>query len=108
MVIATGGGSVIDEENLKTLKINGWIVWLSGQKDVLRNRMEKEMESGRYRPSLTQEDPLEEIGRVMEARKPFYARAGDLNIDGTHHTEEEVARLIINRMPKKQKIRRRS
>nr|NIR15922.1 shikimate kinase [Desulfobacterales bacterium] len=53
LVIATGGGIVMDEENVKNLKQNGWIVWLKGKPDVLRERMAKEQGSGKVRPSLT-------------------------------------------------------
>ena len=60
-VIATGGGAVVDEENVKNLKRNGWIVWLDGTPEVLRKRMVQEERSGRGRPSLTGLDPLEEI-----------------------------------------------
>ncbi|MCJ7596112.1 MAG: shikimate kinase, partial [Desulfobacterales bacterium] len=66
MVIATGGGAVVDEENVKNLKRNGWIVWLDGTPEVLRKRMVQEERSGRGRPSLTGLDPLEEIRRVLE------------------------------------------
>ena len=44
----------------------------------------------------------------MEAREPFYERAGDLKLDGSRLSEEEVARLIIKELPKKSEIRERS
>ena len=61
LVIATGGGVVMDEDNMKNLKENGWIVWLDGQPEILKQRMFKEKSSGKVRPSLTGADPLDEI-----------------------------------------------
>lgn len=100
LVIATGGGIVMDEENVKNLKQNGWVVWLKGKPEVLKERMAKEQESGKIRPSLTGADPLEEIKEVLRARKPFYERAGDLVVDTSSLSIGDVAALIIKNLPK--------
>jgi len=101
LVIATGGGAVMDEENVENLKKSGWVVWLKGEKEVLRKRMHRDQRSGKSRPSLTEEDALEEIGRVLQERAPFYERAKDLTVDGSLLSKEEVADLIIKGLPKK-------
>ena len=99
-VIATGGGVVVDEENIKRLKSTGWVVWLKGKPEVLRERMAKEQGSGRVRPSLTGADPLEEIREVLSVRKPFYERAGDLVVDTSTLSIRDAADLIIENLPK--------
>jgi shikimate kinase len=99
LVIATGGGIVMDEENVKNLKQNGWVVWLKGRPEVLKERMAKEQESGRIRPSLTGADPLEEIKEVLSVRKPFYERAGDLVVDTSSLSIGDVAALIVKNLP---------
>lgn len=99
LVIATGGGIVMDEENVKNLKQNGWVVWLKGKPEVLRERMAKEQGTGRYRPSLTGTDPMEEIKEVLSVRKPFYERAGDLVVDTSSLSIGEAAALIIKNLP---------
>jgi shikimate kinase len=100
LVIATGGGIVMDEQNVKNLKQNGWVVWLKGKPNVLKERMAKEQGSGRLRPSLTGADPLEEIKEVLSTRKPFYERAGDLVVDTSSLSIRDVAALIIKNLPK--------
>lgn len=99
LVIATGGGIVMDEENVENLKQNGWVVWLKTKPEVLRKRMAKEQESGRVRPSLTGADPLEEIREVLNLRKPFYKRAGDLEVDTSNLSIRDAAALIIKNLP---------
>jgi shikimate kinase len=101
LIIATGGGVVIDENNVKNLKKNAWIVWLNGESEVLRERMDKEQRSGKIRPSLTGEDPLEEIKQVMDVRIPLYEKAANLVVNTSTVTPEEVAALIIKNIPKK-------
>ena len=99
LVIATGGGIVMDEENVKNLKQNGWVVWLKGKPEVLKERMAKEQGSGRIRPSLTGADPLEEIKEVLSVREPFYGRAGDLVVDTSSLSISDAAALIIKNLP---------
>jgi len=100
LIIATGGGVVMDEDNVKNLKENAWIVWLNGESEVIRERMDKEQRSGKIRPSLTGEDPLEEIKQVMDVRIPLYEKAATLVVDTSTVTSAEVAALIIKNIPK--------
>ena len=100
LIIATGGGVVIDEDNVKNLKKNAWIVWLNGESEVLRERMDKEQRSGKIRPSLTGEDPLEEIKQVMDVRIPLYEKTANFVVDTSTVTSAEVAALIIKNIPK--------
>lgn len=100
LIIATGGGVVMDEDNVKNLKKNAWIVWLNGESEVIRERMDKEQRSGKIRPSLTGEDSLEEIKQVMDVRIPLYEKAATLVVDTSTVTSAEVAALIIKNLPK--------
>jgi shikimate kinase len=100
LVVATGGGFVMDEENVQNLKKNGWVVWLSAGGDVLKHRMDKDRESGRPRPSLTGVNPLEEIKEVLGIRKPLYERAGDFMVDTGILSIGEIAAKIIKALPK--------
>jgi len=99
MVIATGGGAVVDEENVRHLKTNGWIVWLDSAPEVLRERMVREERAGRGRPSLTGLDPLEEIRQVLEPRISFYATAKDQVVDTSRLSIREVAASIAASLP---------
>jgi shikimate kinase len=98
-VIATGGGVVVSQENVKVLKRDGWVVWLDAEPNVLKERMEKEQQSGNIRPSLTGADPLAEIEEVMNVRRPMYQEAGDFMVDTTRRSEPEAAALIMKNLP---------
>jgi shikimate kinase len=94
-IIATGGGVVLDEVNVNHLALNSLVVWLDGKAEILRQRMEKEQQSGKRRPALTGTDPLREITEVLTVREPFYGRASALRVDTTGLSPEEVASLVI-------------
>jgi len=100
LVIATGGGIVMDEGNVKNLKKNSWIVWLNGRTEVLKERMVNEQRSGKRRPSLTGADPREEIEVVLSSRKPLYKGAGDLIVDTSELSIRRAASLITDNLPK--------
>jgi len=96
LVIATGGGVVLYESNIKNLKENGTVIWLKADVNILKQRMDKDLNSGQIRPSLTGEDPVEEIRKVLKIRNPLYQRAGDLEVDTGSSTIQEVADMIID------------
>ncbi len=100
LVIATGGGVVMDNENVQTLKRNGFLVWLKADVDLLKERMNKEYQLGRNRPSLTGEDPRDEIEKVLHIRNPFYQKAGDMIVDTDTRSIREVADSILYNLPK--------
>ncbi len=54
---------------------------------------------GIVRPSLTGDDPLEEIQQVLDVRRPLYKEAANIVIDGTALSPWQVADSIINALP---------
>ena len=95
LVIATGGGVVTDEGNVKSLKRNGRMIWLRGDAEILKERMDREQRSGKIRPSLTGANPLDEIKQVLSVRTPLYREAGDFMVDTGTLSVSEVAASII-------------
>ena len=99
-VIATGGGAVMDADNVKSLKRNAWIVWLNGTPEVLAQRMVKDQAQGKARPSLSGADSIKEIAEVLAVRCSFYEQAGNLEIDTSTLSIREAVDLIIRNLPK--------
>ena len=99
LVIGTGGGVVMDSDNVKSLKRNGWIVWLTASIPNIRNRMKCESAVVESRPPLSGADALEEIEQIINERSEFYARASDYVVDTNERNPHEVARTIIEALP---------
>jgi shikimate kinase len=102
LVIATGGGVVIDEDNVMNLKKNGFVVWLKAGIDILKERIERDEVSGITRPSLTGRDTMDEVEAVLASRNPLYKKAGDLVIETDKISIREVANLIIKEASSRQ------
>jgi shikimate kinase len=77
-VIATGGGTLIDEENAQRLKACGVVVLLLCAVPILQRRLG----AGENRPSLTgQGSAVAELEHVWNARRARYLAVADLSYD---------------------------
>jgi len=98
-VIATGGGVVIDQENMRNLRKNGWVVWLDTEVPVIKDRMKNAQNSGELRPPLSGADPLVETYVILKERRPFYERASDYTVDTNGLPPQEVSQVIMGALP---------
>ncbi|MFQ5585454.1 MAG: 3-dehydroquinate synthase [Thermodesulfobacteriota bacterium] len=90
LVIATGGGALISEENLRNLKRSGTIICLTATVEAIKKRLG----AGRGRPLLSETNAgRETIAYLLEKRKPFYAKA-DKVIDTTGRSIDDLVREI--------------
>jgi shikimate kinase len=89
-VIATGGGVVMDEENLRLLREKSFLVWLTAAPEVLRRRAG----NGRQRPLLTGGGRSQRIRQLMTQRKKNYSQA-HVSVDTTDLTVDQVAEQIV-------------
>ena len=82
IVLATGGGAMMNAETRALLKAQADTVWLRAELDVIAERVARRD----TRPLLRGRDPLEVLTNLAEARYPIYAQA-DLTVDvglGSH------------------------
>ena len=77
VVLATGGGAVLAEENRTTLSERGFVVYLHADIDQLVDRTRRDAN----RPLLNTEDPAARLRGLMEQRDPLYREVADLIID---------------------------
>jgi shikimate kinase len=87
-VIACGGGTVLDEENLACLRLNSAMILLTARPETILERVNAEVD---VRPLLRVGDRLERIRSLLDARSAKYLRAADMVVDTSGRTTEEVA-----------------
>jgi shikimate kinase len=80
-VVATGGGVVLDEENVKRMKDSGVLVWLRANIDTIGNRMAQDPLTRDFRPALTSRGVFKEIKETLLLRNPYYEKAMDFIVD---------------------------
>ena len=76
VVLATGGGAILDPENRKQLRATGTVVYL---KTSVEHQIERTRHT-RHRPLLQDEDPEGVLQRLMESRGPLYEETADITV----------------------------
>jgi len=89
-VVATGGGAVMDTENLRLLKQRSVLISLTATPETLLRRSG----SGNKRPLLKEGDRLGRIGELLTQRKRVYRQA-HFTIDTDQLSVDEVVERII-------------
>ena len=95
LVIDTGGGLILKEENVKMLKENGKIFWLTAEVSTIASRISGDTQ----RPSLSgAKSFVEEIEEILEIRRPYYQAAADHVIPTDQISQEQIADAILSRI----------
>jgi len=79
LVISTGGGVVLNPNNMKVLKKNGVNVFIFADPDVLAERLKKSAN----RPALKSDDPISELPTIWNERRGLYLKYADFVWDNT-------------------------
>ncbi len=90
IIISTGGGTLINPENVLHLRKNSLIVYLEADTATLAARIK-----GSVRPSLTGSPIEEEVESVLSERIQAYRSAADICINASRKPEE-IAKEIVD------------
>ena len=91
LVLATGGGAVLDEGNRNLLRQRGVVVYLRATAEQLYQRTAKD----RNRPLLQTENPRAKIEELVVAREPLYQDVADITVDTGSGSVHSVVKRII-------------
>lgn len=89
LVVATGGGTILREDNRKILLQTGKVFYLSASLEILWERLQ----SMQDRPLLKVAEPKVVLERIYEERRPYYEMFEN-QVDTDLKTPEDVAREI--------------
>jgi len=94
VVVATGGGVILDPDNRERLAKTGTVVYLETTIDTLVRRTK----ASKTRPLLLNDDARAVLERMMVIRRPLYEGAADLRIETTGRQVRAVAADIQQRL----------
>lgn len=95
VVIATGGGAILDPNNRILMRRSGVVVCLEANPGTIYQRLPKENESpAAVRPLLAMSDPMERIVELKQSRQAYYAMA-DWTVQTDHLALPEVCQEVI-------------
>jgi len=93
-VVATGGGVVLDQENVNLLKQAGMIVWINAPIQDIVERLKKDAQRAAIRPQFTSANVAQETVDMMKERLPLYEAAADYIVDTADKNAKQVAEEI--------------
>lgn len=97
-VVATGGGIVINDANVKLMKSNGRLVWLKAAPKTIKKRMMQDQDTEFFRPSLTAKDSFFEIEETLTERNPIYNAAMDFYVETDGRRIDEICDTIFRQL----------
>jgi shikimate kinase len=95
LIIAPGGGAVLDTDSVNALRKNGLILWLKADKPTLLKRLNQDPGTDTRRPTLTGQGTSEELKEVMSLREPIYEQVSEIEIDTSRIDVETVVQNIL-------------
>jgi len=92
LIIDTGGGAILRQENVACLKKNGVLFWLTASIETIASRIGRDTQ----RPSLTgTKSFVEEIEEVLAVRTPKYREAADHTVPTDGCTINQIVEAIF-------------
>ncbi len=94
VVVATGGGVVLDQLNRARLRRGGLVIYLNPPFERLVERTMRD----RRRPLLQAEDPKDRLRTIVTERHALYRQVADMIISGEHRSPVQVVREILQEL----------
>lgn len=94
IVLATGGGVVLAEENRRRLAAFGTVVYLRARPEDLYDRVRHD----RNRPMLASGHPLARLRELHAERDPLYRAVADLVLDTGSQSVQALARDLFTKL----------
>jgi len=91
VVLATGGGAVLNAENRRCLSERGWVVYLETSVAQQAERAGRT----RHRPLLQGTDPEKRLGELMQVREPLYREVAHFTITTTRKRVNQVSERLV-------------
>ena len=90
IVLATGGGVILDPENRDQITRQGFVIYLSAPLEQLFNRTSKD----KNRPLLQTDNPRKKLEEILSIRDPLYREVADIVIE----TDGSPARGVVKKL----------
>jgi shikimate kinase len=100
LVLAPGGGAVLNETTRERMRSAGPVVWLTAPTDVIVQRMADDATSTERRPALTSLPPRDEIEQLLAQRTPLYAQAASITVETSGKHVDAIVEEILSALPR--------
>jgi len=96
-VLAAGGGAMLYRPNIRHLRRNSFVVYLTATPEALRRRILADATRPTRRPTAACQTALEGIHHVMKLRDAHYRAAAHVAVDTEGLSPDQVAQQVLQR-----------
>jgi shikimate kinase len=101
IVLSTGGGVVLNEQNRYWLQTRGYVIYLHAAVDDLLERTAHNC----HRPLLRTENPRERLLTLMNERHPLYQMVAHTTIETGQKSIRQVIKAVLKHLKKIEKCK---
>ncbi len=98
ILLATGGGAVLKEENREALRQTGVVVYLHASLDHLWQRTRHDSR----RPLLQADNPREILKSLLDTRDPLYRQTADVVVETGRQSASKLVHEIAGELTRRQ------
>jgi shikimate kinase len=95
LVLAAGGGAILNADTRRDFRAAGPVVWLHADLDTLVQRIAQDATTASRRPNLTSTGGVDEIRALLAARAPLYRDTATVIVDTTNKSVDAVVEEIV-------------
>ena len=99
LILATGGGVVLDDENRMCLKATGYVIYLHASVEQLLERTAH----SHNRPLLKTENPRQRLEQILNERELIYKEVADATVNTGGRTVRQVVKQVLRRLEQLEK-----
>ncbi len=94
IVLATGGGAILGEDNRRAMRRSGTVVYLHTPVETQLKRTS----NSKHRPLLLSGDPADSLRSLMTVREPLYRQEADIIVQSNNRSPHSVVRELVRKL----------
>lgn len=99
LIIAAGGGAILNEATRSDFRSAGPVVWLQASVETIARRILRDGTSSPHRPNLTSVGGIDEIRNLLAFREPLYRECATIEVVAEGLSLENLAQRVIAKLP---------
>ena len=98
LVLAAGGGAILNPETRKRMRKAGPVIWLMASAETLYRRISGDATTQQRRPNLTSDGGYTEVVRLLKQRRPLYRETATITCDAESQSPEQIVGQLLQQI----------
>lgn len=99
LVLAAGGGAILNDDTRTDFRNAGPVVWLQSSVETIARRILRDGPTSTQRPNLTATGGIEEIRALLAQREPLYRDCATITVVSESASIDTLVQRIVTQLP---------